>query len=146
MNSFIGEKEVKFMAAKLGRASQAVSGEVKSVTNKAITYAFTIGVMVALVIGLASQYVPGTVLPYLTSLLILAGIVVGFFNIHPNEARDYVVFVTALVIVTSLSEGILGAVYVVGPLLESVLRSILAFILPSVIIVAVRSILHLARG
>lgn len=132
------------MAAK--GVSKVVSGEVRSITNKAITLAFTIGVVVALVVGLASPYIPSNALPFLTSLLILAGIAVGFFNIHPNEARDYVVFVTALVIVTSLSQGILGAVQFVGPLLENVLRSILAFILPSVVIVAVRSILQLARA
>jgi hypothetical protein len=118
---------------------------VKQVTNRAITYAFTVGVVIALVIGVASQFIPGSVMPYLTSLLVLAGIVVGFFNIHRDEAKDYVVLVTALVIVTSLSENILGSVQFIGPYLETVLSSILAFVLPSVVIVAVRSILNLER-
>jgi len=95
---------------------------------------------------LASSFIPANVLPYLTSLLVLAGIVVGFFNIHRDEAKDYVVLVTALVIVTSLSENILSGVQVIGPTLESVLSSILAFVLPSVVIVAVRAILNLERS
>ncbi|HLC90304.1 MAG TPA: hypothetical protein VJI15_00895 [Candidatus Nanoarchaeia archaeon] len=128
------------------RFSKAMPGSVNQITNKAIAYTFTVGVVVALVVGLASSFIPANVLPYLTSLLVLAGIVVGFFNIHRDEAKDYVVLVTALVIVTSLSENILSGVQVIGPTLESVLSSILAFVLPSVVIVAVRAILNLERS
>lgn len=128
------------------RFTRTMAAEVKLVENKAITYTFTIGFVVALVIGVASAFIPANILPYLTSLLVLAGIIIGFFNIHPNEAKDYVVLVTALVIVTSLTKNILGSIHVVGPYLESVLSSILAFILPSVVIVAVRAILNLAKN
>jgi len=128
------------------RFSKAMPSSVNQITNKAIAYTFTVGVVVALVVGLASSFIPANVLPYLTSLLVLAGIVVGFFNIHRDEAKDYVVLVTALVIVTSLSENILSGVQVIGPTLESVLSSILAFVLPSVVIVAVRAILNLERS
>jgi hypothetical protein len=125
--------------------AKTVASDVQVVTNKAITYALSIGVVVALLIGAASQFIPPHIMPYLSSLLVVAGIIVGFFNIHPNEAKDYVVLVTALVIVTSLSENILANIQIVGPYLEGVLSSILAFVLPSVVIVAVRSILNLAR-
>jgi uncharacterized membrane protein len=117
----------------------------RSITNEIIAYSFTGGVLVALVLGLISQVIPESITPYLTSLLILAGIVVGFFNITPEEAKDYVVYVTALVIVTTLSQGSLSSIQYVGTYLEAILSSILAFIVPSVIIVAVRSIVHLAR-
>ncbi|MFH1276605.1 MAG: hypothetical protein ABIH82_05845 [Candidatus Woesearchaeota archaeon] len=127
------------------RFAKTMTADVKLVKNKAITYTFTIGFVVALVIGVASQFIPANIMPYLTSLLVLAGIVVGFFNIHPNEAKDYVVLVTALVIVTSLSKNILGGLQFIGLYLETVLSSILAFVLPSVVIVAVRSILNLAK-
>lgn len=117
----------------------------KEVVNKLITYAFTAGILAALVLGLISAMVPVSVVPYLTSLLILAGIVVGLANIAPEEAKSYVLFVTALVIVTSLSKGSLGAVQAVGPYLESVLGSIMAFIVPSVVVVGVKAVLNLAR-
>lgn len=116
-----------------------------SVVNRLIAYAFTAGVVIALVLGLVGAYISAWV-PLLTSLLVLAGIVVGFFNIHPNETRDYVLFVTALVIVTSLSKGSLGTIQYVGPLLESVLSSILAFIVPSVVIVSVKAVIGLAKN
>lgn len=126
-------------------ATESGKGVTRKVTNKVIAYAFTVGVLLALVLGLLSQFVPPTAMPFLISVLVLAGIVVGFFNIGQEEAKDYVVYVTALVIVTGLSQGALGAVQVVGPALEAVLRTLMAFIVPSVIIVAVRSIINLAR-
>ncbi len=126
----------------MAKAVSAVGG---SIANKLIAYAFTIGVVVALVLGLISSVLPAGAVSVLTSLLILAGIAVGFFNIQPGERKDYVLFVTALVIVTSLSKGSLANVQYVGGLLESVLGAILAFILPSVIIVAIKAVLNLAR-
>ncbi len=122
-----------------------VTSESKKVVNKLIAYAFTIGVVVALVLGLISAWVQPYV-PVLTSLLILAGIVVGFFNIAPNETRDYILFVTAMVIVISFGGNILGNVQVIGPYLTSVLSSILAFILPSVIIVGIKAVINLAKN
>ncbi|MBT4805237.1 hypothetical protein HON71_03630 [Candidatus Woesearchaeota archaeon] len=116
------------------------------IENKVIAYAFTTGVIVALILGLISAIVPANAVPYLTSLLILAGIVVGFFNITPTETSSYVLFVTAIVVVTSLSQGSLAAVQYIGPYLESVLASIMAFIVPSVIVVGLRAVLNLAEN
>lgn len=119
--------------------------QVKKVTNKVIAYAFTIGVIAALVLGLIAGWLPASSVPYLTTILILAGIIVGFFNIGPNETKDYVLYVTALVIVTSFGQAALGSVQVIGPYLESVLKSIMAFVMPSVIIVAIKAVINLAR-
>lgn len=123
----------------------AGKGVVSGVANKLIAYAFTVGIIAALVLGLLSTWVAQWE-AVLTSILILAGIVVGFFNITPKEARDYILYVTALVIVTSLSKGTLGSLTTIGPMLENVLGSIMAFIMPSVIIVGIKSILNLARS
>jgi hypothetical protein len=117
----------------------------KKLVNKLIAYAFMAGVIIALVLGLVSARLsPGTV-AVLTTVLILAGIVVGFFNITPDEAKDYVMYVTAIVIVTSLGGDILGKVQMVGPYLESVLGTILAFVLPSVVIVGIKAVINLAK-
>ena len=119
---------------------------VSKIENKVIAYAFTAGVVIALILGLISAMVPATAVPYLTSLLILAGVVVGFFNITPAEAKDYVFFVAVIVVVTSLSKGSLAAVQFIGPYLESVLASIMAFIVPSVIIVGLKAVINLAEN
>lgn len=119
--------------------------EAKKLLNRLIAYAFTTGVVVALVLGLVSTWVQAWV-PLLTSLLVLAGVVVGFFNITPNETRDYVLFVTALVVVTSLSQDAFGAVQGVGPYLQGMLGAILAFIVPSVIVVGIKAVINLAKN
>lgn len=117
----------------------------KSVANKVIAYSFVVGVVIALILGLISNLLPASIVPYLTSVLILAGIIVGFFNISPTETRDYVLFVTALVIVASLSSNVLGQVQVIGPTLQRVLGTLLAFIVPSVVIVSIKAVMNLAR-
>lgn len=120
--------------------------EGKKVVNKMIAYAFTTGVVVALVLGLISTRLPPNVVAVLSSLLILAGIVVGFFNITPDEAKDYVFYVAAIVVVTSLGGNNLGGLYMVGPYLVSVLNAIMAFILPSLIIVGIKAVINLAKN
>jgi hypothetical protein len=117
----------------------------KAITNKVIAYAFTAGIVIALILGLISTMLTAQTTAVLTSVLILAGIIVGFFNITPTEARDYILFVTALVVVVSLGGNNLGQLQMVGPYLTSVLNAILAFIMPSVIIVGIKAIINLAK-
>lgn len=117
----------------------------KKVANKVIAYAFTAGVVIALILGLVANWVSPTTVPYLTSLLILAGIIVGFFNIAPHETKDYILFTTALVIVVSLGGNNLGELQYLGKYLVTVLNHILAFVLPSVIIVGVKAVINLAK-
>jgi len=117
----------------------------KSVANKVIAYSFTIGIVIALILGLIASILPGTVAPILTSVLILMGIVVGFFNITPAETKDYILYVTAMVVVVALGGNNLGQLQVVGPYLVSVLNAILAFILPSVIVVGIKAVINLAK-
>jgi cell shape-determining protein MreD len=118
---------------------------IKNVTNKVIAYAFTAGIVIALILGLITDMLSPNLKAILTSSLILAGIIVGFFNITPAEARDYILFVTALVIVVSLGGNNLGQLQYIGEKLVNVLNAILAFTLPSVIIVGVKAIINLAK-
>lgn len=117
----------------------------KKIANKVMAYSFTVGLVVALVLGLVASWLQPNVVALLTSVLILAGVVVGFSNISPTETKDYILFVTAIVIVVSLGGDILSKVQLVGAYLESILRMMLAFILPSVIVVGIKAVLNLAK-
>ena len=120
----------------------------KKAVGSVLAYAFTAGIVIALILGLVSPKLASInpALPaILTSVLILAGIGVGFANITESETRDYIMYVTALVIVLSLGGGVLGKVQIVGPYLESILGSLMTFVLPSVVIVGVRAIFRLAK-
>ena len=118
----------------------------RKVANKLIAYSFTIGILIALILGLISTVLSADMVAILTSILILMGIIVGFFNITPKETKDYVLYVTAIVIVVSLGGNNLGQLQLVGKYLVSVLSAVMAFILPSVIIVGVRAVIRLARN
>ncbi|MBI2573518.1 hypothetical protein HYV86_06655 [Candidatus Woesearchaeota archaeon] len=121
------------------------SGSGNRMTNKLIAYAFTAGVVIAVILGLISNWLPANVLPILTTVLVLAGLIVGFFNVTAEEQRDYVLFVTALVIVLNFGGSMLGQVQVVGMYLENTMRAMMAFILPSVVIVGLKAVINLAR-
>ncbi len=114
-------------------------------TNKIIAYAFTAGVIIAVVLGLVAAMLPPSVVPILTTVLILAGLIVGFFNVTAEEQRDYVMYVTALVIVLNFGGNVLGGVQIIGKYLVSVMGAMMAFILPSVIIVGLKAVIGLAR-
>lgn len=117
----------------------------KAIANKLIAYSFTAGIVIALILGLISAQLPASAVPILTSILILMGIVVGFFNITPTETKDYILFVTAMVIVINFGGDNLGQLQFIGTYLVSVLNAILAFILPSVIIVGIKAVMNLAH-
>jgi sugar phosphate permease len=120
----------------------------KKAVGGLLAYAFSAGIVIALVLGLISPVVAkvNPALPaILTTVLILAGVAVGFANITESETRDYIMYVTALVVVLALGGSVLGSVQIVGLYLESVLASLMTFVLPSVVIVGVRAIFRLAR-
>jgi hypothetical protein len=124
--------------------------EGKGIANKLIAYAFTIGIVIAIVLGLLSALM-GTGLSagmkaLLTSILILAGIVVGFFNITPSETKDYILYVTAMYVVVYFGGATLGKLAYIGVYLSGILDALLAFILPSLIIVAIKAIINLAKN
>ena len=101
---------------------------------------FLVGAVVAVVVGLLS---PGGLNTTLTSVLILLGIIVGFLYITTKETMAFLLATVSLVIVTSLGGAVLGTVPVVGTYLEGIMLGILTFVVPSAIIVALKSVYSL---
>ncbi len=113
----------------------------KNAMEKVGAWSFIIGVILAIIAGIffgASAVV--------TSILIILGIIVGFLNITDRETSAYLLASVSLVIVTSLGGAVLGNVAVVGMYLESILGAILTFVIPAVIIVALKAIYSLANN
>ncbi len=97
---------------------------------------FLFGAAIAVIIGVIN---PARASATLTSLLILLGMVVGFLNITSKERNSFLFATVSLVIVSFFGGAVLGEVAVIGSYLEAVLRSILAFVIPAAIIVALKS-------
>jgi len=108
--------------------------------EKVGAWAFIIGVILAILAGLFFR-----ANAVVTSILILLGIIVGFLNITDKETSAYLLAAVSLVIVTSFGGAVLGNVAVVGMYLESILGAIMTFVIPAVIIVALKAIYSLAN-
>jgi len=105
-------------------------------------WAFIIGVVIALVAGYVSMIVGNMIT---TSILIVMGLLVGFLNVTEKETKEYLLAAVSLIIVTSLGGNVLATVTIIGPYLQSVLAAIMTFVLPAVIIVALKAIYALAQ-
>ena len=109
-------------------------------------YAYIVGVIAAVIVGALANYL-GSAATWLTSLIILAGLIVGFMNIGTKEIKDFLLVSTVLVIVAFAGGAAttLGAVAIIGPYLAGIFTQLLAFVVPATVVVALKEILLLAK-
>jgi uncharacterized membrane protein len=101
---------------------------------------FLVGAVVAVVAGFLS---PSGMNSTMASALIVLGIIVGFLNVTTRETNSFLLASVSLIIVSALGGAVLSSVAVIGGYLEGVLLAILTFVVPSSIIVALKSIYSL---
>ena len=97
---------------------------------------FLIGILVAVVAGFVA-------IPYLAIMLIAAGLIVGLLNITAGEVHEFLTASIALLLVGAAG---LGAVTLVGPVVESILKNLVVFVGPAALVVALKSIWTLAKA
>ena len=107
--------------------------------NSVGSWAFLIGVILAIVLGLGFG---GTYVQTLTIALIIVGFLVGLFNIVEEEATPYLMSGTVLVIVSSLGGQVLSEI---TPVVGGVLQALLILFVPATIIVAIKHVFTLAH-
>tara|TARA_Y100000310_G_C20686257_1_gene819223 strand:+ start:1617 stop:1967 length:351 start_codon:yes stop_codon:yes gene_type:complete len=107
-------------------------------------YSFIIGVIIAIVLGLVSL---GTATPWLSSLLVVLGLIVGFINVTGKETKEFLLVSAVLIIAAGLGgvSTTLGSVEVVGPYLSGIFTQILAFVVPATVVVALKDIWGLGQ-
>jgi len=110
--------------------------------NKLGSLFFVIGTGIAIIGGIVY---PGGLNPTLSSVLIALGIVVGLMNITLKETSPFLLATVSLVIITSLGGAVLSQIPLIGIFLEGILLSILTFIIPAALIVALKSVYTLAQ-
>ena len=112
-------------------------------------YSFVLGVILAVLLGLAAPQL-GAATSWLTSLLVVLGLIVGFLNVGGREAKDFLAIATMLVIVLwaggqlTADKG-LQDIQWIGPWLAGVVQYSMAFIVPAVLVVALKGIWGLAQ-
>ena len=100
------------------------------------SWAFMIGIVLAILAGL----MPAMQTPTVTWVLVILGLIVGFLNITERETVEFLVAAVALLIVGSA-----GSLPALGTIILSVLENIVAFVAPAALVVAIKSIYSLAQ-
>lgn len=117
----------------------------KGALSKAGVWAFTLGVIVALIAGLIPVAYSGAV----TAILVLLGILVGFLNVSDKETSSFLMATVAIMIALftagSAIQSNIATLGIIGKYLWSVMSSINVFVFPATIVVAIKAIYNLAR-
>ena len=100
------------------------------------SWAFILGVLIAIVAGLVPAWQTST----LVWVLVILGLVVGFLNVTAKETTEFLVAALALMLIGSA-----GAIPALGVIILSILANIVAFVAPAALVVALKSIWVLAQ-
>jgi hypothetical protein len=125
----------------------------KSKENEFGAWAFLIGVILAIVIGIVTVLIP---IPALTNysaeiygILVILGIIIGFWNVPTGkDSQTFLISGTILVIVSKFGmESVTGSLIGIGigDLVSSVFGALLVLFVPATIIVALKSVFSIAK-
>jgi hypothetical protein len=104
-------------------------------------YAFVGGVLIAVIAGLLQ-----TTSTFFAFSILLLGIVVGFLNVSAKEVTPFLVAAVALMLAGSADFQILNVIFnPLGTVLTSLFSFIKLFVAPAALVVALKSIISLAR-
>lgn len=120
---------------------------VKSRENLIGAYAFLVGVILAIVLGLSTQTLtkPNTVF-YI--ILVILGILIGYLNSGDKDSTTFLFASIALVIVGGQGNSTLVFMSNLSPVLSvlnNVLRALLVLFIPATIIVALKVVFSMAK-
>ncbi|RMF54821.1 hypothetical protein D6745_04045 [Candidatus Woesearchaeota archaeon] len=109
-------------------------------------WTFIIGVVISVVIGLIGGML-GSATPWLTSLLILFGLIVGFLNVAGEDTKDFMLASVVLVITAYMGNAAttLATMEIIGPYISGILTAVLAFVVPATVVVALKEVYALAK-
>jgi hypothetical protein len=120
---------------------------VKSRENLLGAYAFLIGVIFAVVMGISQKIFDITYSNTPYAFLVILGIIIGFLNVGDRDAMTFLIASLSLVIVSGFGQSAL--IYVSNiPFLSSltaILAALLVMFVPATIIVALKVVFNLAR-
>ena len=114
--------------------------------NSLGSWAFILGVLIAIIGGAVGGYA-AMYSPWITLVLVILGIVVGFLNISSKEVNDFLIAAIALVsvgLVANLAV-IDTAIPVLGSVIQTMVQNVAAFVAPAALVVALKAIYAMGR-
>ena len=132
--NYINDKKL-ITSAKSGKKEVRMSRQNKG--NLIGSWAFLIGVLLALVLGLLGQLNQTW-----TIVLVAIGLIVGLLNIADEEATPFLMSGLALIIAAAFGKGVIDEVGYIG----NIMQALLTVFVPATIVVAIRNVFSLARN
>lgn len=125
----------------------------KSQENSVGAWAFLIGVILAVMIGLFTALIPFPALTkysgFIYLLLVILGVIVGFsINVTRKDAQTFLITGTILVIVSKFGmESAIGSLIGMGAgaTTSSIFAALLALFVPATIVVALKTVFGMAK-
>ena len=107
-------------------------------------WAFIIGVLIAIAIGVFAGNLGQNLQGWLVLLLVVLGLIVGLLNVSEKETTPFLVAAAALLI-TGTAGSSLAIIPVIGGYLQDIVMNIAVFVTPAAIVVALKAIQSLAK-
>jgi len=104
-------------------------------------WVFILGVVIAIIAGLAYQAMDITSAQYITVVLVVLGLIVGFLNIGDKNITNFLIAAIALVAVGAAN---LNQIPFIGSYLGYMVLNIAAFVAPAALVVALKAVYNLA--
>ena len=104
-------------------------------------WAFILGVVIAIIAGLASGALDAMSAGYVTLALVVLGLVVGFLNIGDKEVNNFLIAAIAVVLLGTAN---LAVIPLIGMYLASMVLNVAAFVAPAALVVALKSVYNLS--
>lgn len=125
---------------------------IKSRENSIGAWAFLIGIILAVLIGLATTIFPIPTIvsysPQIYALLVILGLIVGFMNIPGKDAQTFLWTGAILVVVSKFGmDSVRGSLIGigVGDAVASIFGALLALFVPATIVMALKTIFSMSK-
>jgi len=109
------------------------------------SYAFILGVVIAVIAGLAAAAlvdIPGV--EYVPLVLVVLGLVIGLLNIADKEINDFLIAAIAVTLMGVTAAG-LGEIPLIGVFLVAIVQNIAVLVAPAALVVALKAVYNLAK-
>ena len=101
------------------------------------SWAFIMGVILAIVLGLFGNFIELSIQTVISYLLIVTGLVVGLYNMNSKDSVNFLI-----VAITLLTVGAAGlqTLPIVGEIVKPVLTYIIAFVAPAALVMGLKAL------
>lgn len=126
---------------------------IKSKENSIGAWAFLIGVILAVMIGLSTILIPISFLTtysaQIYAVLIILGLIVGFMHVKGKDSHTFLLAGAVLVVVSKfgMESGITGSLIGIGigTAISSTFAALLVLFVPATIVVAIKTVFSIAK-